>query len=144
MEAYTSLWSYLLLYFGYYLGQCLSAKRLHPPSSRCWPLLNFEFPSPRYRKWKNLLSIGGNSSAKVLPVAGKLTEIVRKTLVYNDYFHLHVFCFSYMRQWRFRKPTMHRIKIISWPTMHNFKSYMTPARYTNIILHFFHVDNYYK
>lgn len=94
MEAYTSLWSYLLLYFGYYLGQCLSAKRLHPLSSRCWPLSNLDFPSPRYRKWKNLLSMGGNSSTIVLPVAGKPTEIMRKTLVYNDYFHLHIFCFS--------------------------------------------------
>ena len=41
-----------------------------------------------------LLSMGGNSSAIVLPVAGKPTEIARETLVYNDYFHLHVFCFS--------------------------------------------------
>ena len=63
-------------------------------SSRRWPLSNFDFPSPRYRKWKNLLSMGGNSSAIVLPVAGKPTEIVRKTLVYNSYFHLDIFSFS--------------------------------------------------
>jgi hypothetical protein len=29
--------------------------------------------------------MGGNSRAIVLPVAGKPTEIARKTLVYNDY-----------------------------------------------------------
>ena len=54
----------------------------------------FWFSSATLPIWKNLLSMGRNSSAIVLPVAGKPTEIARKTLVYNEYFHLSVFCFS--------------------------------------------------